>query len=136
MALRKLFSLLFCAAALLAGAGCSDSEGDISYDSADLIGTWNKTDKYDYIADEWVLNVERDDQLTKIAFKDDGTVTIDDYGSVTDVPYALNGTKLTIRESPGYSYRFTINKLTKTVLELHKKDIDDNYKLVYIRETE
>lgn len=131
---RKIILLPFFAAALSWG-GCSKDD-EAAVDTAHLVGTWNKTDKYDYIADEWVLNVERDDQLTKIAFKDDGTVTIDDYGSVTDVPYALKGTKLTIRESPGYSYRFTINKLTKTVLELHKKDIDDNYKLVYIRETE
>lgn len=116
MALRKLLSLLFCAAALLAGAGCSDSEGDISYDPADLIGTWQKIKLFD---DQWI------EENTRVIFREDGTgedAWTDDYQTGSDpFTYILKGNVLTIDFEGDITTQY-IAKLTRTELVVTNKD--------------
>ena len=127
--MKKLFTLLFCAALLGASAGCSDDKDEEDnpangVNTSLLIGSWNK------------VNGGGKKQLLTLKFLDDKQVTIDDEGSLNTVPYTFQNNTLKIYESgtlSSYPYIFTVTLLTETNLSLHKKDIDDDYVMEYNR---
>lgn len=116
MALRKLFSFLFCAAALLAGAGCSDSGDDTSYAAADLIGTWELEKLYDegwFYENRWTTF--REDGTGEDAWTDGNQTGSDPF------TYNLKGDVLTIDYEGDFTTQY-IAKLTRTELVVTNKD--------------
>lgn len=115
MKLEKRLIALFCAAALLGGAGCSDGD-EASYRQSDLIGTWQKTKLYD---DRWIEEnsrlIFRGDGTGEDAWEDDGQRGSDSF------TYALQGNVLTI-DYDGYPTTQYIAKLTRSELVITDKD--------------
>lgn len=141
--MKKLF---FFAAALLAAfsfSACSDSEDDgPTINTSKLLGEWVALARYDYDAesDSYVEYDDKDHYIDffVLNFQDEKTVLVsfDKYGGYTIMTYTLKGSKITFREEvSGYGYSFTITDLTDTQMELWKKDIDDNFKVIYERKT-
>ncbi|WP_418982007.1 hypothetical protein [Alistipes sp.] len=124
--MRKLFTMICCAALLGGLAGCSDDKDEEDnpangVNTSLLIGSWNKA------------NGGGKRQLLTLKFLDDKQVTIDDEGSLKTVPYTFQNNTLKIYETLSYPYIFTVTSLTETNLNLHKKDIDDDYVMEYNR---
>ncbi len=142
--MKKLF--LFAAALLAAFAfsACSDSEDDgPNINASKLLGEWVALARYDYDAksDSYVEYDDKDHyiDLYILNFQDEKTVLVcsDQYGDADNImTYTLKGSTITFREEGSGSKRsFTITDLTDTKLELWKKDVDDNYKVIYERKT-
>jgi len=141
--MKKLF---FFAAALLAAVSfnaCSDSEDDgPNIDTSKLFGKWVALARYDYVAesDSYVEIDDKDHYIDDfvLIFQDEKTVLISSSEKseyIYPYTYTLNGSKITIQEESGYTYSYKITLLTDTQLELWKKDIDDDYKILYERKT-
>ena len=141
---------LFCAAALLAAisfSACSDSEDDgPNINTAKLLGKWVALARYDYVAesDSYVVDVEFNDYYypfddSVLNFQDEKTVLISDSEKSEYIytnTYTLNGARITLHEeATGYTRSYKIILLTDTQMELWKKDIDDDYKILYERKT-
>lgn len=141
--MKKLF---FCVVALLAALSfnaCSDSEDDgPNIDTSKLLGKWVALARYDYVAesDSYVEFNDYDHPIDDFVlnFQDEKTVLISSSEkSEYSYPYTytLNGSQITIQEESGYTYSYKITLLTDTQLELWKKDIDDDYKILYERKS-
>lgn len=137
---------LFCAAALLAAisfSACSDSEDDgPNINTAKLLGKWVALARYDYVAesDSYVEFNDYDHPIDDFVlnFQDEKTVLIsasEKSEYIYTNTYTLNGSRITFQEASGYTYSYKITLLTDTQMELWKKDIDDDYKILYERKT-
>ncbi len=143
--MKKLF---LCAAALLAAISfpaCSDSEDDgQNIDKSKLLGRWVAIALYNYdaksdsyVEEEFGKEVYVDDFV--LNFQDEKTVLISyseesepEYSSPNT--YTLKGSKVTFHDiESDYRRSYTITGLTDTQLELWKKDIDNNFKVIYER---
>lgn len=139
--MKKLF---FCAAALFAAislTACSDSDKN-NIKTSDLLGKWVALARYDYSAEAGgYVNSENDKEKDiddRILIFQDAQTLIILYSENSQYPetwtYTLNGSTITMREvGSNYTRTRRITSLTDTNLELWKKDIDDDYKVVYER---
>ncbi len=141
--MKKLFFYAAALFAALAFNACSDSEDDgPNINTGKLLGKWVALARYDYVAesDSYVEFNDYDHPIDDFVlnFQDEKTVLISSSEkSEYNYPYTytLNGSKITIQEESGYTYSYKITLLTDTQLELWKKDIDDDYKILYERKS-
>ena len=106
--MKKLFTLLFCAALLGASAGCSDDKDDATVDAALLVGAWKETAIYDGEYDEWYYT-----NLSPYLFRLNADGTGSDQDTFT---WTCSGSTLILNFDYGDVSEGNIDLLTETEL--------------------